>query len=351
MRLTMRLAERSYDIIIKKGSLHHVGQLVNLNRKVLIVTDRGVPAQYVHTFAQQCHAPFVQVVEQGEHSKSISVWQALLETMMKLGFGRGDAVVAVGGGMVGDLAGFAAASYMRGIDFINIPTTTLAQIDSSIGGKTAVNLGKTKNIVGAFWQPCLVLIDPETLDTLSPRLYAAGLAEALKAGLLADSELVRIFEEEDCKEYIEQIIYRSLIVKKNIVERDERETGDRAALNLGHTLGHGIESATSLQEEGHLYHGECVALGMIPMLETAELREQVKAICRRLGLPLEVQYDRQLALEAMRHDKKAQSGMIRIVKVPKAGQFRLDKVPFEQVEAVLLGKAEEISAPKKEKAE
>ncbi len=352
MRLTMRLAERSYDIVVKKGSLYNVGKLTNLNRRVLIVTDSGVPPQYAQAVAEQCAEPFLEVVEQGEQSKSIAVWQRLLCRMMELNFTRKDAVLAVGGGMVGDLAGFVAASYMRGVDFINVPTTSLAQIDSSIGGKTAVNLEKTKNIVGAFWQPRLVVIDPNTLQTLERRQFVSGLAEALKAGLLADSELVRIFEEEDCMEYIEQIIYRSLIVKKNIVERDERETGDRAALNLGHTLGHGIESATALQAGRGLYHGECVALGMIPMLESKALRQQVLAICRRLGLPTQADYDKQEAVRAMRHDKKAASTTtIRVVKVPKAGQFRLDKVPFDQLEAVLLGRAEEIPIPQEVKDE
>ena len=352
MRLTMRLAERSYDIIIKKGSLKRIGELVNLNRKVLIVTDSGVPVQYAQTVAAQCKQPYIETVEQGEQSKSIAVWQQLLCRMVELNFTRGDAVLAVGGGVVGDLAGFVAASYMRGVDFINVPTTTLSQIDSSIGGKTAVNLEKTKNIVGAFWQPRLVVVDPDTLQTLSKRHYAAGLAEAVKAGFLADSELVRIFEEENCEEYIEQIIYRSLIVKKNIVERDERETGDRAALNLGHTIGHAIESACSLQAERALYHGECVALGMLPMLETEELRKQLLSICQRLGLPTECDYDKQLALAAMRHDKKTDvSGAIKVVKIPKAGTFRLNKVPFEQVEAVVLGETDQIPVPKKEEEE
>lgn len=351
MKLTMRLSERSYDIVVKRGSLGHIGQLVNLNRKVLIVTDSGVPQEYAETVAQQCKEPFVETVRQGEQSKSIAVWQRLLSRMMSLHFGRGDAVVAVGGGVVGDLAGFVAASYMRGVDFINIPTTTLAQIDSSIGGKTALNLEHTKNIVGAFWQPKLVLIDPNTLKTLPKRHFAAGLAEAVKAGLLADSELLRIFEEENCEEFLEQILYRSLIVKKNIVEHDERESGERAALNLGHTLGHAIESATALHRKHSLYHGECVALGMLPMIEDNELKQRVKTIYQKLGLPLCAEFDKETALQALRHDKKVQDNQLTVVKIPKAAAFRLDKVPFELAERVLMGQAEQIPAPEKEKEE
>ncbi len=343
MKLTMRLGQRSYDIIIKRGSLGRLGQLIHLERKVLIVTDDGVPVQYVQTVAGQCAQPFTVTVPQGEGSKSVDMWQKLLAKMLEENFGRRDLVMAVGGGVVGDLAGFAAACYMRGVDFVNIPTTTLAQIDSSIGGKTAVNFGETKNIVGAFWQPRLVVIDPDTLDTLDARHYAAGLAEAVKAGLLADVELLRLFEEEDYRERIEEVIYRSLIVKKNIVEKDETEQGDRAALNLGHTIGHGIESTAALHGHRSLYHGECVALGILPMLEDKKLATRVRGIYRRLGLPARVHYDRPAVAAAMRHDKKAQGGFITVVKVPRAGQFRLDKVPFEEVEAVVLGTSDGVA--------
>ena len=163
MKLTMRLGERSYDIVLKRGALANLGQLANLARKVFIVTDSGVPPEYAAAVKAQCAEGVIYTVPQGESSKSLKTYEALLCAMLEAGFGRGDAVVAVGGGVVGDLAGFAAATYMRGVDFINCPTTTLAQIDSSIGGKVAVDLGRAKNIVGAFWQPKLVVVDPDTL--------------------------------------------------------------------------------------------------------------------------------------------------------------------------------------------
>ena len=169
MKLTMRLGARSYDIILKRGALKNLSALINLNRKVFIVTDSGVPAEYAETVRAQCKEGVVYTVPQGEGSKCLAVYQKLLEAMLEAGFGRSDAVVAVGGGVVGDLAGFVAATYMRGVDFINCPTTTLSQIDSSIGGKVAVDLGRTKNIVGAFWQPKLVVVDPDTLSTLPRR--------------------------------------------------------------------------------------------------------------------------------------------------------------------------------------
>ena len=167
MKLTMRLGADSYDIVIKRGALGNLGQLTDLaNRKVFIVTDTGVPIQYAETVKAQCADGSIFVVPQGETSKSIKVYTTVLQAMLEFGMTRADLVVAVGGGVVGDMAGFAAATYMRGIQFINCPTTTLSQFDSSIGGKVAVDLGETKNIVGAFWQPKLVIVDPATLSTL-----------------------------------------------------------------------------------------------------------------------------------------------------------------------------------------
>ena len=164
-KLTMNLGERSYDIIVKRGSLENLYQFARLDRRVAVVTDSGVPAQYAQRVADQCKDATIITVPQGEASKSFKILETVLRQMLDFGMGRGDLVVAVGGGVVGDLAGFAASIYMRGIDFINCPTTTLSMIDSSIGGKTAVDLGDTKNIVGAFWQPKLVIVDPDTLST------------------------------------------------------------------------------------------------------------------------------------------------------------------------------------------
>ena len=333
MKLTMRLAKRSYDIIIKGGSLARLSQLISLNRKVLVVSDEGVPPQYAETVLAQCAEGYAAVVPQGESSKSLAQYGSLLSGMLEHGFGRGDAVVAVGGGVVGDLAGFVAASYMRGVTFINCPTTTLAQIDSSIGGKVAVNLDGTKNVVGAFYQPSLVLADPDTLSTLSGRHYAEGLAEAVKAGLIADPELFGIFEHGDVRAEITEVIYRSMIVKKNIVERDECEKNIRAALNFGHTIGHAIESAEHL---GGLYHGECIALGMLPMVEQVPLRRRLKAVLERLELPTEISYDGDAIMEFIRHDKKADGGDgITVVTVPQLGSYRLEKLPFEKLRAIV----------------
>lgn len=332
MKLTMRLGARSYDVIVKRGVLERVNQLINLNRKVLVVTDEGVPRVYADTLLAQCGEGVLATVPQGEDSKSIAVFEQLLGTMLEHGFTREDAVVAVGGGVVGDLAGFVASAYMRGVDFINCPTTTLAQIDSSIGGKVAVNLNGTKNIVGAFYQPRLVVADPATLETLAPRHFNEGLAEAVKAGMIADETLFELFEAGDVQAHLEEIIYRSLVMKKNVVEQDEREHGRRAILNFGHTIGHAIESAHAL---GGLYHGECVALGMLPMTCDEALKKRLKKVLKSLDLPTTLRYNGDELYTYLTHDKKRSGDSVTVVKVKTLGTATLEKLPVTALRALL----------------
>lgn len=343
MKLTMNLGTRSYDIILKDGCLANLHQFADLtHRRVFVLTDSGVPAEYAQTVLDQCANGTVYTIPQGEGSKCLKVYGQVLQAMLEFGMDRRDLLVAVGGGVVGDLGGFCAASYMRGIDFINCPTTTLSQIDSSIGGKTAIDLGSAKNIVGAFWQPKVVLIDPETLATLPRRQYINGLAEAVKAGLIADPELFELFENGDVDKDIETIIYRSLLVKKKIVEQDERESGARKALNFGHTIGHGIEAVKGVRgrRTNGLYHGECVALGMLPMIEDRSLQKRTRAVLRKMGLPVRTGVDKHKVLEYMHHDKKSGGSSITVIRVPGLGCWRADTLPMTQLPA-LLGLEEE----------
>ena len=200
-----------------------------------------------------------------------------------------------------------------------------------------VDLGDTKNIVGAFWQPKLVIVDPETLSPLPRRHYINGLAEAVKAGLLADPELFAIFEKGDIDEQIGEIIYRSLRFKKNVVEQDETERGMRKALNFGHTIGHGIEAVKGIKGRRTvgLFHGECVALGMLPMIESKALQKRVRAVYRRLGLPLRTAYNKDKVYAEMLHDKKAQGGQITVIKVPGLGCWRAETIPVEGLRPLL----------------
>lgn len=321
MVLHLDLQENGYDIRVERGLLSRVGEHLNLARRVLIVTDSGVPAEYAAEVAGQCKSPIIETVPEGEGSKSFAVLERLCDRMLQAGFTRSDCVVAVGGGVVGDLAGFAAASYMRGIDFYNIPTTLLSQVDSSIGGKVAVNLSGVKNCVGAFYQPRAVMIDPDTLATLSKRQLASGMAEAIKMALTSDAELFGIFERGEETERIEDVIISALKIKKSVVEQDEKETGLRRILNFGHTLGHGIESAEALHG---LYHGECVALGMLPMCSD-EVRERLLPVLARVGLPTAIPVDADTVLGFVSHDKKCAGDQVSVIYVPSVGRFEIRK--------------------------
>ena len=327
MEIFVELGQNSYPITVKRGILSQAGQHLKLDRKVLVVTDSGVPAIYAQTVADRCKEAAIVTLPQGEGSKNLDNFALLCRTMLQKEFTRTDCVVAVGGGVVGDLAGFAAASFMRGIDFYNIPTTVLSQVDSSIGGKVAIDMDGIKNCVGAFHQPKAVLIDPEVLQTLPPRQMANGLAEAVKMAVNFDEELVRLFETEDPLSRIDDIIVASLRIKAKVVKEDEKETGLRRVLNFGHTIGHGIETAAGLDA---LYHGECVALGMLPMCGEA-LRPRVAAILQKLGLPTSFSIDPDAVWQAMTHDKKRSGDSITVVYAQEAGSFQMVSMPLEQL--------------------
>lgn len=330
--LQMNLGERSYSITVGQNILNRAKEYFDLDRKVLILTDSGVPASYAQTLLTQCKNGTIFTVTAGEDAKSITTFETVLTEMMRFDMSRGDALVAVGGGVVGDLGGFAASAYMRGIDFYQVPTTVLAQVDSSIGGKCAVNLGGTKNIVGAFYQPKGVLIDTATLSTLPQRLIAAGLAESVKMALTSDASLFTIFEGEEITEKnIETIIVRSLMIKKAVVEADEKELGLRKILNFGHTLGHGIEAETEMKG---LYHGECVALGMLPMCSD-EVRCRLLSVLEKLGLPVEYEYDLDKALSFVVHDKKCRGGFVDVITVQKVGSFEMQKLAVEEYKGLV----------------
>lgn len=323
----MNLGADSYDIVIERGALQRANELLHLDRKVLVLTDDGVPKEYAETVAELSKDGYVCTVPQGEESKSIERFSEVLSKMLELGFSRKDAVVAVGGGVVGDLAGFVASAYMRGIDFYNIPTTVLSQVDSSIGGKTAVNLDGIKNIVGAFYQPKKVLVDLDLLNTLPDRQISNGLAEAVKMSLTSDAELFTLFEKGNINENMDEIITHSLMIKKNVVEQDEKEQGLRKILNFGHTIGHGVESFEHLNG---LYHGECVALGMIPMV-SVELRPRLIKVLESLKLPTSVDIDADKVYEAMTHDKKGEGASVTITTVSEPGKFEMKKVQFKDL--------------------
>lgn len=317
-----------YDVVLEKGSISRANEYIKVKNgsKVLIVTDTGVPEKYVNAAADCFENAYIFTFEQGEKSKSFDVCERICQRLMELSFTREDSIVAVGGGVVGDVAGFVASVYMRGISFYNIPTTLLAQVDSSIGGKTAINFGNVKNVVGSFYQPKAVIIDTDVLSTLSERELRSGFAESIKMGITLDKRLFEIFLREDYLCHIDEIILRSLKAKKRIVQQDERESGLRAVLNFGHTIGHAIEAVSS----GELSHGECVALGMIPVCSD-EVREKLIIALKNTGLATSYRLDKKSISKAVCHDKKSKIGGITIIRCEEIGSFTSVNITLNEI--------------------
>lgn len=337
------LAERSYEIHIGGNVNAAAGLLVAMqlgSRHAVIVTDPNVRQPHAERVMQSLAEAGVRVdglmVAAGEQTKSpeqlVRLWNELLAT----GADRKSVIVAVGGGVIGDLAGFLAATYARGLRFLQVPTTLLAMVDSSVGGKTGINLPAAKNMVGAFWQPSAVLIDTETLKTLPEREYRSGLAEVVKYGVILDADFFAYLEAnvegllQRDPEVLKTIIARSCWLKAGVVEQDEREeSGLRAVLNYGHTFCHAIEAVAGY---GQYLHGEAVAIGMVCASRLAErlgridstLTARQEQLLTQLGLPTAVLgLDSDELVAAMRHDKKVEHGQLRFVLPTKLGHVEL----------------------------
>ncbi|TWT96721.1 3-dehydroquinate synthase [Botrimarina colliarenosi] len=352
------LADRSYDIQIGAGLLEKAADFVAERggaQHVVVVTDTNVDELYgdplADLFVEAGVESHVLVVEAGEPSKSPDVAADLWQTMLDEGCDRQTVILAVGGGVVGDIAGFVAATFARGLRFFQMPTTLLAQVDSSVGGKTGVNLEGAKNMVGAFWQPEGVLIDTDVLKTLPEREYSAGLAEVVKYGVILDADFFEFLEQKADAvvardaQVLREIIQRSCRLKADVVEADEREqSGQRAKLNYGHTFGHALEAATGYSE---LLHGEAVAIGMVcasrlaesmGRIESSVTRRQVELL-ERFGLPVAVPDGIELGeLSAlMWRDKKVRDGEVHFVLPTRLGEVETVTSPGD--DAVLAAMA------------
>lgn len=338
------LAERSYDIHIGLDNLSAIGELVDgLDdiSHIVIITDSNVRELYGETILKSLSQKNFQVdimsVPAGESSKSVSILEELWQQMLSLGADRKTVIITLGGGVVGDLAGFVAASYGRGIRFIQIPTTLLATVDSSVGGKVGINLPAAKNMVGAFWQPQAVLIDVAVLQSLPARDYCAGLAEVVKYGVIQDENFFSQLENnvglilERDPEFMRDVIARCCELKAYVVEQDERETtGLRAILNYGHTFCHAIEACTGY---GTYLHGEAVAIGMLCASRMAEALGRITPedtarqhhLLEQLNLPTALPRDveREPMVEAMKRDKKTEHGKIRFILPTRIGHVEL----------------------------
>lgn len=315
------------SIVIERGALNRLEELIPMTGKILILTDSGVPAQYSRTVAAKAENALIFTIEQGEQSKNIDNWCKILEFMKEHSFTRTDAVVAVGGGVVGDLAGFVASTYMRGIRFYNIPTTLLSQVDSSIGGKTAVDFYGIKNMVGAFYQPHKVIVDTDTLKTLPERQLHSGLVESIKMAATFDNKLFELIENStDLEEDLDEIIRNSLKIKENVVVQDPLEKGLRRVLNFGHTVGHAIETLG----KGKYLHGEAVGMGML-YFSAPDVKMRIKNLLEKYNLPTACDYSSEELTGLIRLDKKAMSDNIRVIRVNQIGTFEICQCSIENL--------------------
>ena len=345
--LRINLPGREYDIHIENGLLEKSGEYlrrISSGSKVTVVTDSNVGPLYEKVVANSLEREGFSVhicrIPAGEESKCQEQLFNLYDEMLDFGMTRADLVVALGGGVVGDLTGYAAATLLRGIPFVQVPTTILSQVDSSVGGKVAIDLPKGKNLVGAFYQPKMVLIDPECLKTLPDRNVADGMAEVIKYGAIADAELFLLLEQIQTKEElfanIDEIVYTCCDRKRQVVEEDELDTGNRMILNFGHTFGHAIEKEGKYQT---YTHGEAVAIGMVMACEYGEkigltidgTRARMERILKNFQLPVVANVSKESLLDAIRHDKKGSGSLIHLILLKEIGQVEIVKTKKEDV--------------------
>lgn len=355
--VSLSLEDRSYQVHVANGALDAVGYMaerLRISGKAAIITDSNVNPLYANRLVQSLqdadYSYSLHVFEAGEQSKNLHTVETLAEEMVAAGHDRSSFIIALGGGVVGDMAGFLAAIYYRGIPFIQVPTTVMAQVDSSVGGKTAVDISSGKNLIGAFHQPKLVVVDPTTLLTLPPRVLSEGMAEMVKHAIIRKPKMLQQLQRLAYElqlgftlntiEHLPEIIAENIEIKARIVEEDEKETrGVRAFLNLGHTLGHGVEASVPF---GEILHGEAVSLGLRGALylsrklnglsdaESNEVLRTLQSLNLPLTLPENVDIEKALALTAS--DKKFSGGNIRFVLLNALGQPEFsDKVSAEDL--------------------
>lgn len=341
-RLRVNIPKREYDICIGYGLFEKVGELIGEvfgGEKIAVVTDSNVGPLYAEKFLNQLTEKgyVVKLIEIpfGEKSKSSEMLEKLYTEMLEFKITRTDLIVALGGGVVGDLTGYAAASLLRGIPFVQVPTTLLAQVDSSVGGKVAINLKQGKNLVGAFYQPKMVIIDPNCLKTLDDRILMDGMAEVIKYGAIYDSELFELLESIKTREElfanIEEIVYNCCDIKRQVVEDDEYDTGKRMILNFGHTFGHAIEKKYNYET---YTHGEGVAAGMVMACEFGEktgvtvsgTTERMKNILTSYDLPIAVDIEKQDIIDAVAVDKKGTGSIINLILLDEIGKVVIKKI-------------------------
>ncbi len=327
-----------YDIFIERGITGDCGKYIkklSSAKKVTVITDSNVAKLYlqkvVNSLEKEGFEVKSHIFSAGEESKNLNSISAMYNTLAEFRMTRKDIIVALGGGVTGDMAGFAAASYLRGINFVQIPTSLLAQVDSSVGGKTGVDLPHGKNLVGAFHQPIAVLIDPDTLKTLPDAYFCDGMAEVIKYGCIKDEKFFDRLCKEDARKHIEDVIETCVSIKRDVVSRDERESGERMLLNFGHTLGHAIEKIYNFKG---ISHGMAVAVGMVLISAAGEragitqkgTTEKITRLCLKYGLPVSDNASLEQMAQAAAGDKKTEGSSINLVLLKSIGDSFTRKI-------------------------
>ena len=332
MKLNVNLKDKSYEVIVERGIIKNITPYVDIEKKFLIVSDDRIPNVYINTIKKQLKKVDVFIFPHGENNKSLDNYKLIIERLVKEDFSRKDYIIALGGGVVSDLAGFVASTYKRGMNLINIPTTTLAMVDASVGGKVALNFDKIKNVIGAFYHPNYILIDIDTLETLPKRHYINGVIEALKTGMIGDKELYNIFFNGDYIEHIEEIIYRSLQYKIKIVEQDEKEENIRKVLNFGHTFGHAYETYFLMK---NYLHGEAVALGIVTISKDKPYLEDIKKLFTKWGIKLNINVEKDKIINIIRNDKKCDDDIVDLIIVDEIGKSKIVPTKIEDLSRYL----------------
>ncbi|WP_125116210.1 3-dehydroquinate synthase [Agathobaculum sp. Marseille-P7918] len=331
------------EIYIETDLLSHAGQMIAdvfSPSRVHIVTDSTVAPLYLAQLEQQFTLPVTStIIPAGEEHKRLSTVEGIYHDLLAAGMTRKDLIIALGGGVVGDITGFAAATFLRGVSLCQIPTTLLAQVDSSVGGKTGVDLAEGKNLVGAFYQPRLVLIDPEVLKTLPDATFADGMAEVVKYGYIANPEILDMVSQPEYQEQIDDIIYECVKIKRDVVAIDEHDTGLRMILNFGHTIGHAAEKLGNYTE---LTHGQAVAIGMVAAMRlsamrgNADLTAPLITLLQKIGLPTELTYDREAIFGALLSDKKKFGSTVNFILVREPGRAEITPIEAETLHEYIL---------------
>ena len=330
-KIIIPIPNKSYEVLIHKGLLQEIDKYIDKNREIVIISDDNIPKQYINSILPLLNNPTTLFVPQGEASKSMETANSLLNLLVEYKVTRGALLIALGGGVIGDLVGFVASIYLRGIDYIQIPTTLLSQIDSSVGGKVGINAENMKNAIGAFKQPKLVLIDPNTLETVNTRQISSGISEMIKYGLIASKSLFKDIIEKDIFYNIilriEDYIYNCISIKRDIVVEDELDYGKRQLLNYGHTIGHALEQYS----EYTLLHGEAVAIGMYHMAKGTSFEKDLYQVLTKYSLPTSYDYNKDAIYKLIQTDKKANGNKLNIIIVEELGKGFIKTINIDKI--------------------